>query len=191
MTAPACASPLDLSVLVDYWLSDGESGEQERIEEHLLGCASCSERLRDLLDVADGIRTLTKRGVVRAVVTSAVVEHLVREGLRVREYRVSSGGSVQCTVTAADDLVVARLAAELRGVTRIDLAMCDPDGREKDRLRDVPVSAFAREIVLLERIDRLRALPASVNCVRLIAVDEQGERLLGEYTFVHTPAARG
>ena len=36
-------------------------------------------------------------------------------------------------------------------------------------------------------VDMLRAMPASVERMRLIAVEPQGERLLGEYTFDHTP----
>jgi len=50
------------------------------------------------------------------------------------------------------------------------------------------VSTSAQEVVLLERIDRMRALPACVQHLRLVASDTDGERLLGEYTFVHTPS---
>lgn len=35
----------------------------------------------------------------------------------------------------------------------------------------------------------LRALPAATFRVRLLAVDERGERTLGDYTFNHTPCA--
>jgi hypothetical protein len=45
-------------------------------------------------------------------------------------------------------------------------------------------------IVLLERIDRIRALPACIKRVKLVAPDAHGERLLAEYTFVHTPSLR-
>jgi hypothetical protein len=33
----------------------------------------------------------------------------------------------------------------------------------------------------------VRGLPANTLRVRLVAVDEAGERALGEYTFAHTP----
>ncbi len=189
MSASACAEPLDLSVLIDYWLGDLAPDEEARVEEHLLGCAACSERTGDLVALTGGVRALANLGVVRAVVTSAFLERLIDEGLRVREYRLVPGGSVECTVRPSDDLVAARLAADLRGVHHIDLVKCDAEGREENRLKDIPVSASAQEVVLLERIDRLRALPARVQHVRLVALDADGERLLAEYTFVHTPSA--
>lgn len=190
MSAAACVEPLDLSVLIDYWLGDLAPNEEERVEEHLLGCAACSARMGELVTLTGGVRSLANVGLVRAVVTSAFLGRLIDEGLRVREYRLVPGGSVQCTVTPTDDLVATRLAADLRGVDRIDLVRCDAEGREENRLTDIQVSASAQEIVLLERIDRIRALPASVQRVKLVASDADGERLLAEYTFVHTPSSR-
>ncbi|MBI2156495.1 MAG: zf-HC2 domain-containing protein [Candidatus Rokubacteria bacterium] len=189
MSALACAEPLDLAVLIDYWLGDLAPDAEERVEEHLLGCAACSQRTGDFVALTGGVRSLANFGVVRAVVTSAFLERLIDEGLRVREYRLVPGGSAECTVTPSDDLVAARLAADLRGAEHVDLVKCDADGREENRLKDIPVSASAQEVVLLERIDRIRALPARVQRVRLVAPDADGERLLAEYTFVHTPSS--
>ena len=188
MSAAACAEPLDLPVLLDYWLGELAPAADERVEEHLLACSTCGERMGDLVALAGGVRRLANLGIVRAVVTGTFLQRLVDDGLRVREYRLAPGGSVQCTVTTSDDLVAARLSADLGGAGAIDLVRCDADGREQDRLRDIPVSAAAHEVVLLERIDHLRALPAQVQRVRLVAAEVAGERLLGEYTFVHTPS---
>jgi hypothetical protein len=189
MSLVACAAPLDLAALLDYWLGELAPEAEERAEEHLLGCAACSERLGDLAALAGGVRRLATLGVVRAVVTSAFLERLAAEGLRVQEYRVAPGGSVACTVTPRDDLVAARLTADLRGAGRVDLVQCDAAGREQARLADIPVEGSAEEVVLLERMDHLRALPASVTLMRLVAPGAAGERVLGEYTFVHTPTA--
>jgi len=128
-------------------------------------------------------------GIVTDVLTSGFLERLIDEGLRVREYRLAPGGRVECTVTPSDDLVAARLAADLRGTQHVDLVKCDAEGREEQRLKDIPVSPSAQEIVLLERIDRIRALSACVQRVRLVASAAGGERLLAEYTFVHTPSS--
>ncbi len=187
MNTSSCTSPLDFFALVDYWLAELAPADEERVEEHLLGCATCSERLWGLADLAEGIGTLVRKGVVRGVVTSGFLERVAKEGLRVREYRVPPGGSVQCTVTAEDDLLVARLVAELRGVSRVDIAICDAAGREQERLRDVPLSPSTEEVVFLQRIKSVRTLPAYVRCLKLLAVEPERERLLGEYTFIHTP----
>lgn len=187
MNASSCTSPLDFSALVGYWLAELAPAEEGRVEGHLLGCAACSERLWSLAGLAEGIRTLAREGVVRAVVTGDFLERVAREGFRVREYRVLPGGTVQCTVTAEDDLLVARLVAEFRGVSRVDIAVCDAEGREQERLRDVPVSPSTEEVVFLQGIKSVRALPAYVKRLKLLAVEPQRERLLGEYTFIHTP----
>lgn len=188
MSVIACVEPLELSVLLDYWLGDLAPHEEEDVEEHLLGCPSCSERLRDLLALTGSVRTLAADGLIRAVVTSAFIESLVAEGFAVREYRLVPGGSVECTVTPDDDLVAAHLRVDLRDAERVDLVRCDTEGREETRLNDVPINASTQEIVLLERMDRVRALPACVKRVKLIGHEAGGERLLGEYTFVHRPS---
>jgi hypothetical protein len=187
VSAPLCAEPLDLVALIDYWLGDLGPDEEAPVEEHLLGCAACSERTADLVALAGGVRRLATLGVVRAVVTAAFLRRLADEGLRVREYRLAPGGRVACTVTPPDDLVAVRLTADLRGARRVDLVECDADGREEGRLEDISISASAQEVILLERIDVVRALPACVLRMRLDAPEADGERLLGEYTFVHTP----
>jgi hypothetical protein len=174
--------------MIDYWLGDLAPDDEERVEEHLLGCAPCSERLRDLVALTQGVRTLAADGLIRAVVTSAFLESLVAEGLAVREYRLVPGGRVECTVTPADDLVAAHLRVDLRDVERVDLVRCDAEGREETRLDDIPINASTQEVVLLERMDRVRALPACVKRVKLVGHEATGERLLGEYTFVHTPS---
>ena len=188
MSALQCRTPLALSVLADYWLADLSATEEDAVEQHLLSCDNCSQLLAEVIDLAGGIRAVARRGTLRIVVTSAFLDRLAREGLRVREYRVDAGGRVACTVTADDDLVIGRLVAPLGGVGRVDLALCDAEGREQERLHDIPVNAPANEVVVTAPIDVLRALPASVRRYRLIAVEAGGERLLGEYTFEHAPS---
>jgi hypothetical protein len=183
-----CPTPLDHSLLVDYWLTELAPPDEERVEEHLLSCVACSGELRSLVDLAAGIRRATGKGIVRAVVTGVFLERLRAEGLRVREYRVVPGGSVQCTVAPEDDLVVARLSAGLEGIGRVDLAICDDSGRERERVRDIPVGAHG-EVVFLPRTANLRAALAGVDRLKLLAVEEEAERVLAEYTFIHTPSS--
>jgi hypothetical protein len=188
MSRGGCAAPLDLAALLDYWLGDLTPDLQEAIEEHVMSCAACAEQLEGLVALGVGIRRLANAGGVWAVVPGAFVDRLIDDGVRVRQYRLASGGSVRCTVTASDDVVAARFAADLRGVTRAHLVLCDAEGREANRISDIPLTASTEEVVVIERSDRLRALPASVERVRLVAPDADGERVLGEYTFVHTPS---
>ncbi len=189
MSPAACAVPLTTAAVTDWWLGDLAGDEATRVEEHLLGCDDCGARLAEIIDLGASIRAVARRGRVRVVGSEAFLARLAEDGLRLRQYRVGPGGSVACTVAPTDDLVVARFTAPLGGVARVDLSVCDAEGRERHRLVDIPVSAAASEVIVLPPIDAIRALPATVERFRLLAVEAAGERLLAEYTFVHTPSA--
>lgn len=189
MNAPLCRAPLAWDELIAYWLGELAPTDEARIEEHYLGCAECSHRLEQLAALADGVRSLARTSGVDMVVSDEFVRRLTQDGLRVREYRVPRNGSVNCTAGPEDDFVVARLEAPLADVQRVDLLTLDRDGNPAMRQHDVPFSADRGDVVFSTGIDKLRALPASVFRVRLLAVDESGERALGDYTFNHTPHA--
>jgi hypothetical protein len=182
----ACATPLTDETLLAWWAGELPPPEQEQLEEHLFSCDGCSRRGDTLAAVAEGVRGLVRAGEVPAVVLPAVVERWQSEGRRIREYRVPPGGGVQCTVGPEDDVVLARLTAELGGVGRLDLVIRVDDGPE-ERLSDLPFDSAAEELVFAPSAATLRAMPAHVQRMRLLAVEEEGERVLGEYTFHHTP----
>lgn len=181
-----CPRPLEPATLVDYWFGDAASAEEVLVEEHLIECDGCGGRLRALLALGQGVRRAAHAGMVHVVVTPAFLETAAREGLRAREYRVTPGGSVACTVTPEDDLLITRLMADLTGVARLDLVTISEGGPDQ-RLEDVPVPAGARELLVAQPMPAMRALGPTVVRMRLLAQERGGERLLGEYTFAHTP----
>lgn len=178
---------LDDARLIDYWAGDLPQHEADLFEEHLLACESCTRRLEEFAAYATGISRLAREGAIRVVVSSEFLELAERAGLRVRQYAPSAGGSVQCTATPSDDLLVARLAAGLAGASRIDLARCDANGVEVERLRDIPFNPERLEIILTEPVAPARTAPRQTLLMKLIAVEDSGERLLGTYTFNHSP----
>ncbi|MCL4799080.1 MAG: zf-HC2 domain-containing protein [Burkholderiales bacterium] len=182
-----CASPIALATLAEYWLGELDAAREAELDEHLLGCGQCSAALAELAELAGGIRALVSAGAVRAVVTDAFLERLAAAGLKVREYRVPPGGSVNCTVAPDDDLLVSRLEAPLAGLEQVDVVLLDVPGKAYERLRDVPFDAKAGAVVVAERIDIIRAAPAGRGRMQLFAVSGEAERLLGEYTFNHAP----
>jgi hypothetical protein len=95
-------------------------------------------------------------------------------------------------VTAEDDILVGRLAANLSGAKRVDLSLCDERGIEQLRLSDIPVHAGASSVTFQESITFAKAAPTNKMIVRRVTFDEAGgERLLGEYTFNHTRSLPG
>ncbi|HZP02259.1 MAG TPA: hypothetical protein VFD30_18380 [Terriglobia bacterium] len=187
-----CPSPFDAAVLADYWIGALAGGEEEAIEEHLLGCDGCGARLREIIALAEGIRSLAREGSLRMIVSEIFLKRAAQEGLRVREYAPPPGGGVECTVTAEDRILIARLAANLSGRNRVDLSICDDQGVEGLRMRDIPVQAGVGSILYQESITFAKALPTHKMIARLVSVDETGaEHLLGEYTFNHTRSLPG
>jgi hypothetical protein len=188
----SCANRLDPAVLADYWLGALIKSEEEAIEEHLFACDECHARFREVVALAEGIRMLAKEGSLQLVVSEAFLTRAAEEGLRVREYAPPAGGSVQCTVTADDDLLIGRLAADFSGAQRVDLSLCDERGSEMLRLADIPFQPRAASVLWQQSITFAKAAPSSTLIARLVSVDPaSGERLLGEYTFQHTRSLPG
>jgi hypothetical protein len=187
-----CLHPIDAAILADYWLALLVSSEEQAVEEHLLECDRCGARLGEVIALAEGLRKLAREGSLRMVVSEKFVKRVAEDGLRVRQYAPPPGGSVQCTVTAEDDILIGRLAADLTEAKRVDLSICDERGTEKVRLRDIPVHSGAEGIVYQESMTFMKAATSAKITARLVAVDEAGhERLLGEYTFHHTHSMPG
>src|SRR5215510_8974267 len=131
-SSPAkCSSPIDVTVLVDYWLAALEGSVEEAVEEHLFECDKCGERLRELIALAEGVRELARSGSLRMIVSETFLKSAADDGLRIRQYAPAVGGSVECTVTAEDDILIGRLAANLSDVSRIDLCICNDAGFEQ------------------------------------------------------------
>jgi hypothetical protein len=185
--------PIDAAALADYWLGVLVAHDEESLEKHLFECDECGARLREVMALAEGVRRLARQGDLRMVVSDAFLRRAAEEdGLHVREYAPPSGGSVQCTVTGNDDLLVGRLTANLSGARRVDLCWCDEHGVERVRLSDIPFRADAASVVLQEPITVMKAARTRTQIARLLAVDDAGaERLLGEFTFHHTRTLPG
>ena len=196
MTTPfgriECSSPVEAVVLMDYWLATLSASAEDAVEQHLMTCDACGDRLREVIALAESLRALARSGTLQVVISEQFRNHVAQEGLRVREYAPPRGGSVQCTVAADDDLLLARLAVDLTTTSRADLSWCDPDGVELQRMADIPIRADAGSVICQQSISWAKASPTSSMIARLLAVDDEGnERVLGEYTFHHTRTISG
>ena len=137
---------------MDYWLAALPSAAEETVEQHLMTCDGCGDRLHEVIALAEGLRALARSGSLQVVVSDQFVKHAAETGLRVREYAVPPGESVPCTVAADDDLLVARLAVDVTTASRVDLSWCDPRGVERQRMADIPVRADAGTVVWQQSI---------------------------------------
>ena len=186
MSVASCTAPTPAATLIDYWLGELEGEREAELEEHLFGCEACSARLRDLARLGEGIGHAMRAGHVPAVLTAAFIRRLQASGMRVREYRLQPGGSVNCTVAPDDDLVIAHLHAPLGGVQRLDLLFDDVTSGARWRVEDVAFDASAEEVVLLPDVAELRQVTVATQRVQLLAVERTTERVIADYTFNHS-----
>lgn len=187
-----CTNPIDAAVLADYWLAKLPPPEQDALEDHLFSCDECGARLREVVALADGIRVVARQGDLLTTVSDAFLKRLAEEGLRVREYTPPRGGSVECTVSADDDFLIGRLTADLSMAKQLDLSICNRHGIQQFRLADIPFHPESGSVALQQPINYAKAAPSEVMIARLVTFDDAGaERLLGEYTFIHTRTIPG
>lgn len=183
---------MDATVLADYWLATLAKAEEEAVEEHLFTCDECGARLQEVIALAEGVRDLAGGGSLQMVVSETFLKRAAEQGLRIRQYAPPRGDSVQCTVTADDDLLIGRLTADLSAAERVDLCLCDQGGVEFFRLPDIPFQPGPGDVAWHQSITYAKAAPSGTLIARLVAVDQtNGEHLLGEYTFHHTRSLPG
>jgi anti-sigma factor RsiW len=182
-----CTAPLAIEALLDYWTGELPAARADEIEEHVFACEACAGRLAELEALAASVRRLTEAGRFRAAVAPSLVELLAARGLRIRTFRPRAGETIPCAVAPGDELLVGRLPVDLRGVARVDLAVCDERWAERERLAEVPFDRRRSEVVIAERVDQPELRTAHVLRLRLLAVDPAGDRELGIYALAHDP----
>ena len=185
----SAAGHLSLDALLDYWLHDVASAALvDAVDEHLMQCDECGRALDELVALGGGVRAAFRAGALSAVTTAAFVQRLAGQGVRLREYRVPAGGSVDCSVAPDDDLLVSRLEAPLGGVQRLDTVVVSSlDPGVEHRLEDVPFDPRTGEVIWLPKVAAVKREPANTLRVTLFSMEEGGSREIGRYAFHHRP----
>lgn len=189
MNPCAGSHPIDLATLVAYWLGEMGDTATQAIDQHLLGCDFCGAQVDELAALADGVHRAFRCGRVGVFVDPGFVERLAGRGMRIREYRLPPNGSVNCGVAPDDDLLVSRFQAPLAGLIRVDALMRFSFSDEEQRFDDVPFDAARGEVVWVPNLAQVRRLPRHRMQLQLVAPEGATERIVGSYTFDHSPWA--
>ncbi len=179
---------IELDRLIALALGELGPTEESAVEEHVLACGECAAILEGLLQIGDAVGDLIVGGGMTLVGSGHVVDRLERAGRVSRTYRIAPGETVPCSVGSADIYAVAHLAVDLAGARRVDLLQASPLGTA--RIEDIPFDPARQSVSLLTPSAIIRTLPSMHITLTLIAVDADGERVLGEYGLDHT-ALRG
>jgi len=182
----ACKQPFSAAQLIEYWFDELGDERAVAVEEHLFSCASCTAQLEHIVSLGAATRELMRQGKVAVTLTPDSLDRLRATGLRLRDYHVDPGGSVNCTIAPEDDLVVSHLRAPLAGVRNLDLVLDDAAVEWHVRVPDIGFDPTSDEVVVILKAEELRKMHQATQSMRLFAIDETGERLLGEYVFHHT-----
>ena len=177
--------------LLAYWLGELGDAEAAAIEEHLFACGECCAELEKLVRIGDAIRGELRSGNIGTVVSPAFIRRLQADGLRIREYTLRPGESVNCTVAPDDDLVISYLHAPLGDVRQLDLVFADVDGSSPHRSAHIPFDAAAGVIAVVPPMALLRSMGHARKRMQLLAVGNESERVVGEYRFKHAPYEMG
>jgi hypothetical protein len=178
----ACPAPVPFAALADYWGRALDQTASDAVEEHLFGCAACTERSAQ---VAALVRSLGR--MIPPVITPARLAALAAGGARIRATPVEPGQRVAVEFARELDLLVHHLRGDLRGVRRVDCEVT-ADGRRLLDLVHVPFDAERGE-VLIACQRHYTALGDPDTRFRITAFDDRGAAQVREYGVLHLAPA--
>lgn len=122
MSAP-CSTPIAWEDLVAYWAGDLEPLETDRIDEHLMGCGSCSASSVRVAAVTEGVRAM-----IPGFLSHAQLAALAERGLRITDNPVLASERKTAVFTLSTDLLLHRLGGmDLSTVESVQILVTNED----------------------------------------------------------------
>jgi hypothetical protein len=81
---------IETVVLVDYWLAALPAAEEDAVEQHLMACDACGDRLCEVMALAEGLRGLARSGSLQVIVDDTLVR-------RAEGVSFNTGSSAACS----------------------------------------------------------------------------------------------
>lgn len=174
----SCAATIAWAELVQYWAGDLDAAATDRVDEHLMGCASCSAEAERVAAVVSALREL-----VPPVVTREALETMRARGARIRENAFVPGQTTAVFPSDADFLIHRLSGFDLSGAVRVHVAIRRESTRELyAEVADAPFDP--KEGVLIACQRHFASMPADV-LVEVSAFDAQGGSRQAAYSIPH------
>lgn len=172
--------------LADYWSGDLAEADEHTLEEHLFDCDACTASSAAVADLVDALRAR-----LPASLTDRAIARLDRQGVRMRHTPIRAGERVTVTFDRDLDLLVHHLRHDaLAGVERIDCEVANAaDGAQLMVVPDVVFEPLSGEVNMVCLRHYVEIFPPDA-ALRLVAVEPDGRRLLGEYVVEHLLPSR-
>jgi hypothetical protein len=175
----SCTSPLPFETLVDYWSRVLGEDDTAAVDEHLFGCAECTERSGQ---VAALVRTLAR--MLPPVISRPRLEQLLQDGARIRHTPVEPDERVTVVFSPGVDYLVHHLRAPLSDVRRVDCQVVSPDGRTIYDHSHVPFDRERGEVLIACQRHYVQSGDVDTRfCVT--SFDETGASRVREYGVFH------
>lgn len=166
--------------LLAYWLAELSEDDEQLLEEHLFGCDACAEACERISALFVALRER-----VPPTLSERAMAALEARGLRLRRTTIHPGERVVVPFGRDDDLLVHRLQVDLRGAPRVDLEVSSAeDGAALMAIPGLLVDRDSGEVNLVCQRHYVERFPPDA-AFRLVAVDGDERRTLGEYGVMH------
>jgi anti-sigma factor RsiW len=175
----SCSSPVSWEDLVAYWAGDLAPVDEDRVDEHLMGCGSCSAESARVSAVAEALRAR-----IPPVVSRARLEELRAQGMRIRENVFAPGQRQTAVFPPEVDLLVHRLAGfDLSNAARVAVKVfVESTGELLIESPDAPFDV--RDGVLIACQRHFAMLPADIS-FEVRAIETSGAEHTAVYAVPH------
>lgn len=176
-----CRERVAWAELVDYWAGDLASERQDTIEEHLMGCASCTAESARVAAITESVREL-----LPPIVSADMVALLRKRGLSVLENPMQPGDRKEVVFPSDVDLLIHRLSGlPLANAASVRFRLtAESTGQLMVEVDAVP---FDREAgsVLIACQKHYAAMPHD-TVAELRVQDRAGAETVHVFTILHT-----
>jgi hypothetical protein len=170
--------------IVAYLTGELEESVESQLEEALFDGELDGEDLDELSSALVGLRDAAFLGILTVVTAPDDAERLRAHGYRILEYRLEPGVVVEADLSGDFDLLFMEFVVDLEGVTALATEVCDAEGNAFKRVEDIPIPPDRTRLTGYCAMDLAvagaRANPEGM-VTRLLSVEPDGERVLGEY----------
>jgi hypothetical protein len=175
-----CLSPIAFETLVAYWAGDLEQAESDAVEEHVMGCASCTAASARVAAVSEGLRAQ-----LPPVLSQEGVAKLRARGVRIADNPVLPGERKPAVFTADIDVLLHRLGGlDLARAARVDVMVSvEETGDVIMQNFDVPFERDTGE-VLVACVKHFSAFPPNI-AFSVRARDDAGNETVTSYVVPH------
>lgn len=174
-----CTSRVAWAELVDYWAGDLPADRQDAIDEHLMGCATCSAESARIAAVTETLREL-----LPPILSEEMAAALRLRGLRVLENPMQPGERRSVVFPRDVDVLLHRLRLPLDTAASVNFRMLhEASGRVIGQADDVPFDRTTGSVLVACQQHYAAFPPDTVAELRVRSTS--GAETIERFTILH------